>query len=181
MYTVNGEQKRITLTKEKKIDYLRSWKWCINPAYHWGTSSMLSRDFYIWIETPPPREASLETYVKQEVEKSIRETRLLYQSQLDEALEEVSVLEKRLKRTKAAPPPERVERTRTALKKPENFSGDKKKYWAFRESLLLHFEDDTAYFKDDRKKIDFVLSFMKEGEAAAFQTNWLENRVDANS
>ncbi|EGN96684.1 hypothetical protein SERLA73DRAFT_35212, partial [Serpula lacrymans var. lacrymans S7.3] len=62
---------------------------------------------------------------------------------------------------------------------PENFSGDKKKYRAFRESLLLHFEDDAIYFKDDRKKISFVLSFMKEGEAAAFRTDWLENRVDA--
>ncbi|EGO00568.1 hypothetical protein SERLA73DRAFT_35248, partial [Serpula lacrymans var. lacrymans S7.3] len=56
---------------------------------------------------------------------------------------------------------------------PENFNGDKKQYRAFRESLLLHFEDDTVYFKDDRKKISFVLSFMKEGEAAAFKTNWL--------
>ncbi|EGN98310.1 hypothetical protein SERLA73DRAFT_35008, partial [Serpula lacrymans var. lacrymans S7.3] len=62
---------------------------------------------------------------------------------------------------------------------PENFSGDKKKYRAFRESLLLHFEDDAVYFEDDRKKISFVLSFMKEGEAAAFRTDWLENRVDA--
>ncbi|EGO02274.1 hypothetical protein SERLA73DRAFT_41441, partial [Serpula lacrymans var. lacrymans S7.3] len=62
---------------------------------------------------------------------------------------------------------------------PENFSGDKKKYRAFRESLLLHFEDDAAYFNDDRKKISFVLSFMKEGEAVAFRTDWLENRVDA--
>ncbi|EGO21566.1 hypothetical protein SERLADRAFT_440824 [Serpula lacrymans var. lacrymans S7.9] len=47
------------------------------------------------------------------------------------------------------------------------------------ESLLLHFEDDTTYFKDDRKKISFVLSFMKKGEAAAFWTDWLENRVNA--
>ncbi|EGO02879.1 hypothetical protein SERLA73DRAFT_41446, partial [Serpula lacrymans var. lacrymans S7.3] len=62
---------------------------------------------------------------------------------------------------------------------PENFSGDKKKYRAFRESLLLHFEDDAVYFKDNRKKISFVLSFMKDGEAAAFRTDWLENRVDA--
>ncbi|EGN93948.1 hypothetical protein SERLA73DRAFT_156074 [Serpula lacrymans var. lacrymans S7.3] len=113
--------------------------------------------------TPPPKEVSLEAFVKQE---------------LDEALEEVSVLEKRLKKT-TAPPPEKVERSRTALEKPENFSGDKKKYRAFRESLLLHFEDDTIYFKDNRKKISFVLSFMKDGEAAAFRTDWLENRVDA--
>ncbi|EGO01148.1 hypothetical protein SERLA73DRAFT_33038, partial [Serpula lacrymans var. lacrymans S7.3] len=62
---------------------------------------------------------------------------------------------------------------------PENFSGDKKKYQAFRESLLLHFEDNAVYFEDDRKKISFVLSFMKEGEAVAFRTDWLENRVDA--
>ncbi|EGO00208.1 hypothetical protein SERLA73DRAFT_152281 [Serpula lacrymans var. lacrymans S7.3] len=103
---------------------------------------------------------------------------MLYQSQLDEALEEVSVLEKRLKKT-TAPPPEKVERSRTALEKPENFSGDKKKYRAFRESLVLHFEDDAVYFKDDRKKISFVLSFMKDGEAVAFRTDWLENRVDA--
>ncbi|EGO02581.1 hypothetical protein SERLA73DRAFT_70086 [Serpula lacrymans var. lacrymans S7.3] len=123
------------------------------------------------IDTPPPKEVSLEAYVKQEVEKAIRETRLLYQSQLDEALEEVNVLERRLKKT--------TKTTSTALEKPENFSGDKKKYRAFRESLLLQFEDDAVYFKDDRKKISFVLSFMKEGEAAAFKTNWLENRVDA--
>ncbi|EGO00209.1 hypothetical protein SERLA73DRAFT_152282 [Serpula lacrymans var. lacrymans S7.3] len=121
----------------------------------------------------------MEAYIKQEVKKAVQETRLLYQSQLDKALEEVSVLEKRLKKTRITTPPERVERTRTALEKPENFSGDKKKYWAFRESLLLHFEDDIAYFRDDRKNISFVLSFMKEGEVAAFRADWLENRVDA--
>ncbi|EGO04550.1 hypothetical protein SERLA73DRAFT_157690 [Serpula lacrymans var. lacrymans S7.3] len=130
------------------------------------------------IDTPPPKEARLEAYVKQEVEKAIRQTQMHYQSQLDEALEEVSVLERKLKK-QIPPPPEKVERSRTALEKPENFSGDKKKYRAFRESLLLHFEDDAVYFKDDRKKISFVLSFMKEGEAAAFRTDWLENRVDA--
>ncbi|EGN99009.1 hypothetical protein SERLA73DRAFT_54315 [Serpula lacrymans var. lacrymans S7.3] len=102
---------------------------------------------------------------------------MLYQSQLDEALKEVSVLERKLKK-QSPPPPERTERSRTALEKPENFSGDKKKYRAFRESLLLHFEDDAIYFRDNRKKISFVLSFMKEGEAAAFRTDWLENRVD---
>ncbi|EGN91314.1 hypothetical protein SERLA73DRAFT_80705 [Serpula lacrymans var. lacrymans S7.3] len=77
------------------------------------------------IDTPPPKEARLEAYVKQEVEKAIRQTQMHYQSQLDEALEEVSVLQRKLKK-QIPPPPEKVERSRTALEKPENFSGDKK-------------------------------------------------------
>ncbi|EGO21564.1 hypothetical protein SERLADRAFT_440823 [Serpula lacrymans var. lacrymans S7.9] len=85
------------------------------------------------IEAPPPREVSMEAYVKAEIEKAVRETRLIYQSQL----EEVSVLEKRLKKANRAPPlPERE--------------------------------------KDHLRAV-----FMKEGEAAAFRTNWLENRVNA--
>ncbi|EGN97776.1 hypothetical protein SERLA73DRAFT_160859 [Serpula lacrymans var. lacrymans S7.3] len=40
------------------------------------------------IETPPRKNARLEAYVKQEVEKAIRQTQMHYQSQLDEALEE---------------------------------------------------------------------------------------------
>ncbi|EGO00207.1 hypothetical protein SERLA73DRAFT_27661, partial [Serpula lacrymans var. lacrymans S7.3] len=66
------------------------------------------------------------------------------------------------------------DRTRTALQKPENFDGEKKKYKAFREALMLNFEDDEEYFADERRKIAYVLSFMTGGAAAAFRTEWME-------
>ncbi|EGO04840.1 hypothetical protein SERLA73DRAFT_149194 [Serpula lacrymans var. lacrymans S7.3] len=116
------------------------------------------------IDTPPPKEVSLEAYIKQEVKKAIRETRLLYQSQLDKALEEVSVLERRLKKTKITPPPERVERTRTALEKPENFSGDKKKQGnETAQAFFEKFEEKKRWAGyNNRMNKEFLVSLLRQ-------------------
>ncbi|EGN95567.1 hypothetical protein SERLA73DRAFT_38515, partial [Serpula lacrymans var. lacrymans S7.3] len=64
------------------------------------------------------------------------------------------------------------------LQKPENFDGDRKKYKAFREALMLNYEDDEEYFADDKRKIAYVLSFMTGGVAAAFRTEWMETKIE---
>ncbi|EGN97288.1 hypothetical protein SERLA73DRAFT_36226, partial [Serpula lacrymans var. lacrymans S7.3] len=54
----------------------------------------------------------------------------------------------------------------------------RKKYKAFREALMLNYEDDEEYFADDKRKIAYVLSFMTGGAAAAFRTEWMETKIE---
>ncbi|EGN91994.1 hypothetical protein SERLA73DRAFT_157278 [Serpula lacrymans var. lacrymans S7.3] len=61
-------------------------------------------------------------------------------------------------------------RLRSALDSPPTFNGDQMKFRNFMEHLSLHFKEDPAYFGDEKKKIAFVLSYMKEGTAASFRS-----------
>ncbi|EGO25566.1 hypothetical protein SERLADRAFT_437291, partial [Serpula lacrymans var. lacrymans S7.9] len=144
-------------------------------------------------QAPTSREAGLEQYVRTRIEQEQRRLHDLYKTQLKEAKEEVEELLAKLRLATSnsstsapaasapTPPstqPRRVDRTRTALQKPENFDGDRKKYKAFREALMLNYEDDEEYFADDKRKIAYVLSFMTGGAAAAFRTEWMETKIE---
>ncbi|EGN97241.1 hypothetical protein SERLA73DRAFT_74954 [Serpula lacrymans var. lacrymans S7.3] len=51
------------------------------------------------------------------------------------------------------------------------------KFKNFIEHISLHFEEDPEYFGDEKKKIAFMLSHMKEGTAASFRSEWLEDKM----
>ncbi|EGN91526.1 hypothetical protein SERLA73DRAFT_80366 [Serpula lacrymans var. lacrymans S7.3] len=54
------------------------------------------------------------------------------------------------------------------------------KFRSFMEHLSLHFEEDPTYFGYERKKIAFVLSYIKEGTAASFRSKWLEEKMSVS-
>ncbi|EGO01364.1 hypothetical protein SERLA73DRAFT_50645, partial [Serpula lacrymans var. lacrymans S7.3] len=72
-------------------------------------------------------------------------------------------------------------RTRSALDNPPTFNGDQTKFKDFMEHVSLHFEEDPTYFGDEKRKITFVLSYMKEGTAANFRSEWLEEKMAVTS
>ncbi|EGN91624.1 hypothetical protein SERLA73DRAFT_157486 [Serpula lacrymans var. lacrymans S7.3] len=120
-------------------------------------------------QAPTSKEAGLEQYIQARIEQEQRRLHNLYETQLKEAKEEVEELLAKLRlatsnSSTSAPAasaptqpntqPRRIDRTRTALQKPENFDGDRK------------------------KKIAYVLSFMTGGAAAAFRTEWMETKIE---
>ncbi|EGN97337.1 hypothetical protein SERLA73DRAFT_75039 [Serpula lacrymans var. lacrymans S7.3] len=69
---------------------------------------------------------------------------------------------------------------KTALAKPEPYEGNKKKFRNFFESLQLHFGANPEYFWIEVNKINFSLSYMTSGEAAALRTEWVERKMLAD-
>ncbi|EGN99985.1 hypothetical protein SERLA73DRAFT_152136 [Serpula lacrymans var. lacrymans S7.3] len=131
-------------------------------------------------QAPTSREAGLEQYVRARIEQEQRRLHDLYKTQLKEAKEEVEELLAKLRLATSnsstsapaasapTPPntqPKRVDRTRTALQKPENFDGDRKEYKAFREALMLNYEDDEEYFADDKRERSPI-------------TEWMETKIE---
>ncbi|EGO23516.1 hypothetical protein SERLADRAFT_438834 [Serpula lacrymans var. lacrymans S7.9] len=55
------------------------------------------------------------------------------------------------------------------------------KFKNFIEHISLHFEEDPEYFRDEKKKIAFVLLYMKEGTAVSFRSEWLEDKMSVTS
>ncbi|EGO00149.1 hypothetical protein SERLA73DRAFT_152237 [Serpula lacrymans var. lacrymans S7.3] len=68
---------------------------------------------------------------------------------------------------------------KTALAKPELYNSNKKKFQNFFESLQLHFGANPEYFRIEVNKINFALSYMTSGAAAALQTEWVERKMPA--
>ncbi|EGN96638.1 hypothetical protein SERLA73DRAFT_75519 [Serpula lacrymans var. lacrymans S7.3] len=73
------------------------------------------------------------------------------------------------------------ERIRSALDNLPTFNGDQTKFKNFIEHISLHFKEDPEYFRDEKKKKAFVLSYMKEGTGASFRSEWLEDKMSMTS
>ncbi|EGN97499.1 hypothetical protein SERLA73DRAFT_75177 [Serpula lacrymans var. lacrymans S7.3] len=69
---------------------------------------------------------------------------------------------------------------KTTLAKPEPYDGNKKKFRNFFESLQLHFGANPEYFRIEVNKINFALSYMTSGAAAALRTEWVERKMLAD-
>ena len=63
------------------------------------------------------------------------------------------------------------------LSPPKQFDGDRNKFRKFLQDAELYMTINQKIYKDDLTKIGFVLSFMKEGQAAAWADQFVEHAM----
>ncbi|EGO25020.1 hypothetical protein SERLADRAFT_438628 [Serpula lacrymans var. lacrymans S7.9] len=96
-----------------------------------------------------------------------------------------------LRRRLAMQPPQQQQQTdrpigheagyrKTVLAKPEPYDSIKKKFWNLFESLQLCFGANPEYFRIEVNMINFTLSSMTSGAAAALRTEWVERKMLAD-
>jgi len=71
--------------------------------------------------------------------------------------------------------------TRIPVNSPEIFTGDKTKFASFLRQLKINFAADPTAFVDDRAKILYALSFMRDNVAGAWSEAFIDEALTNNS
>jgi hypothetical protein len=74
-----------------------------------------------------------------------------------------------------------AESSRLDLEAPPTFKGDRSRTEAFLAHCKLLIKAQPKKFDQDEKKIAFILSYMKEGIAEQWKTQFIRDRDDENN